>query len=245
MHIQAPDRIVDLQIPAEFIADRYVACLDVMGIRARLRTQGVDGVAAMYAGIVGYVEVLKSAAAVGAGPLGTIQFFQGIEVAVFSDSIFLFSSGLDFYIDGISQLSNLIFQQCLARDVPISGGIASGRTVVWPERGVYVGDGIVAAYELQNKIDIIGVVADPTLRSTELDGPALVPIKGGAPEHLKFPGFLRPGTAAGTLLKPNPDDVQAGFLRCRNAAPPAKQHKYDNGRALLERTLRQSFAQYP
>src|SRR5208282_1488924 len=75
------------------------------------------------------------------------------------DSIFVFGAS-----DTIETLNDVIystlalFRVFLRSGLPLAGAIAKGNAVVSPDRGVYLGSGIVSAYELANSIDIVGVV---------------------------------------------------------------------------------------
>lgn len=242
---------------------RYVASLDLLGFRNALETYGIDKMSRAYSSALSYARAIKSArktlfqeaispgysedegnpdsAEMFAEPRhieSTAAYPTIIHHAVFSDSLFLFSE--DISADScrdLIDLSNAIFQIFLSWRLPLCGGIAKGECIVWPERQIYLGDAIVQAFELQSKVDIVGVVCHSDVPSSErLSSAVKVPLKVKCCEsqsclELRVPLPLPAIRQGMWTSKP---DLVACFQALAKSAPPQAQSKYVNGRRVVE-----------
>ncbi len=81
------------------------------------------------------------------------------EVAVFSDSIFIFTEDdSDESLNDLCEFCFSIYRVFLNRLLALRGGIAAGEAIVDREDKVYVGQGIIDAHKLEISLDLTGIV---------------------------------------------------------------------------------------
>jgi hypothetical protein len=181
------------------LRQRYQACLDVLGFIAALARLGAVNLANAYDTAIKISKLHRETAKriltnPGVIKLGEPQ--EGVDVPIypnifhvefFSDTIFVFT--IDDSDESLSQLSEicyLIFTVFMRQGLTLRGGIARGESIVFPEDNLYVGQGIVEAYKLEQSLDLVGIVLQKGL-ACSASRPALITYKCGHSEELHVP----------------------------------------------------------
>jgi hypothetical protein len=151
--------------------DRFVAFFDILGFRNALRVRTLSELAQDYR--QSKIEARQTQAMTVrysnpfAGSFEGGQFFVEIEdpVAVFSDSIFVFTKDTSYNsIHAICQFANTLFRLFLKRKLPLRGAITQGEVVIDASNSLFLGQPIVDAYDLAESIDGLGIVLSPELQ---------------------------------------------------------------------------------
>jgi len=195
---------------------RYVAILDILGFKNKLRSHGAATIRDLYASArdITYEEkirVKKIQAALTCADLKTVLLEEmkegpAIELAqgpikkraypkiehltIFSDSLFVFAQDAELdSLEQITKFSNFVFQEFLLAGLPLRGAVALGEVVVWAEKNIFLGQGIVTAYELEQSLDIVGIVVqdDGQAATPFLSEQLPIPLSCGDVKQLKVP----------------------------------------------------------
>lgn len=174
---------------------RCVGCFDILGFRNALKTVGAKNLAELYHNAISdtnqqKADILQLHQA--NGEVRTASKFTNIEhIAFFSDSIFVFTTDTsDSSCVKIAEFANTIFQIFFLAGLPLRGGISCGETIIMPTKGLFLGEGIVQAYELEQSLDIIGIVMDdnvPALSNNETTRRLDISLKCGHKSNLRVP----------------------------------------------------------
>ncbi len=178
---------------------RYVACLDVLGFSKALESD-LLGLANAYSAAIKiarnmqesarFVADRKAGHTLNGMPLkGTLvrDFPHIMEVAVFSDSIFIFTE--DESADSLTEICEycfLVYREFLRQLLPLRGGITRGEAIVIPKDRLYLGQAIVDAWTLEQSLDLTGIVLKSGLNCAA-SVEAEVTFAGGHKERLHVP----------------------------------------------------------
>lgn len=156
----------------------HVACLDVLGFTKALQNDVHSLFQAYYVAIDMAQRTVESYTFVqkypgvthidGSRPEGSevLEFPHIEKVAVFSDSIFVFTKTES--PDALTNLCEycfLIYRKFLSLGLPLRGGIASGEAIVQPQSNIFLGQAIVDAWQIEQSLDLTGIVLDQNLES--------------------------------------------------------------------------------
>lgn len=248
---------------------RYAACIDLLGFRQTYKALGATKLAQAYRRAIAvieaerqssqssFIEIVCAEYPEDEGRPGSADMFAEpklvgvyklypkiIETVIFSDTFFIFTE--DDSNDScrqIAEVANLVFQVCLAHDLPTCGAIALGEALLWPEERVYLGDAIIDAYELQNSLDIVGIVVHQTAQSAAacFSAPMNVAVKaplGHPPMSKMLQVPLPPGSGHG-VTSVTPGGLLATFRQLQSPLPPGSKPwaKYDNGLPIVKTML--------
>ncbi len=157
------------------------------------------------------------------------EMYSRIErIVVFSDSLFAFTkddTAQD--LSKICQFANTVFKIFMKEGLPLRGAIAHGETIVDPEHSLYLGDGIVKAYLLEEQLKIVGVVLHPDLNpenpheTAELE----VALKDDKSQKLRIP------VIGSTILFPA--EAAPAFLKLARLAGESERQRYVNSEAIV------------
>jgi hypothetical protein len=153
------------------LGKRFIASLDVLGF-SNLVKQDVGRLYDAYWTSIKIVRSHEESAHFipdhpgivpidGSKPPGTmVRSFPHIyEVAVFSDSMFIFTDDAsDESLNDLCEFCISIYQVFLNRQLALRGAIVAGEAIVDREDKVYVGQGIIDAHNLEKSLDLTGIV---------------------------------------------------------------------------------------
>lgn len=139
-----------------------MALFDVLGFSHRLRNDGMDSIFALYREMVTNVIAKEPMVCLGARDVGDgtqcpVLFSADIRYTYFSDTIMLWMP-LERLLAGpfVQRCADLVCE-ALSMRVPLRGAIALGEAVMHKASGMYLGDPIVDAHELEEAQDWVGV----------------------------------------------------------------------------------------
>lgn len=160
-------------------AERYVAFLDIMGFKDRVWRKLHTDVVHDLDLLVPTVKKLKAKAeqSLKMAKMGTARYKVSMIVRplMFSDSILLVS-GDDTWESAYAMFDAIqrIMLQGMDNDIPIKGALACGEETADFTKSLHFGRPLIDAYELQDELQMYGVVlhhtAEKTLAETQLDG---------------------------------------------------------------------------
>jgi len=227
---------------------RYVALMDILGFKAVLAEYGSAKLAEIYKASLDrvrehYLAMLTSS--VTTKQISLLDFSEKVlssheekrpvfsyleRPVIFSDSIMLFSiddSKNSLY--EVVNFANITFQEFLRQRLPLRGAVSFGNSVVDVDAGLYVSDGIVKAHEIEQSLDIIGIVVDPTISVEPFDCcTTAVAMKQAASQDFRIPKFSPDGYAGYDVYA-----MWASFDKCRETAPESLQGRYKNSEKIL------------
>lgn len=125
--------------------DRYIAFLDIMGMKNLLETEGVAVIHSLYSELDDITKVYK----------------DQLIINYYSDSIM--AATVDGSVDGYQSLVLFcarIEAYCIQRSYAVNGAISFGSVTIDVERNIWLGKPLAWVYELQNKLFFYGVVLD-------------------------------------------------------------------------------------
>lgn len=246
----------------------YVASLDLLGFKNALENYGAQAMAAIYAEAislasrtqhatketaVAYVEngYLEDEGRPGSADMFAYRkvipdlrqpAYPGITNAIFSDSLFFFTTNqTPSSLRTIIDLSNAVFQVFLSHKLPMRGAISKGECIVWPEKTIYVGSGIVKAFTLQESLNIVGVVCDGDIESSEKQSEpipiALRPICEHMEPNTKYLRAPRPLPQIREQMWQTKPDFNQLYKDLRQEAVGRASEKYRNGISVVESML--------
>lgn len=144
-----------------------MAILDVLGFSARLRNDGVDSVFSLYQEMVKNVIAKEPMVCLGARDVGDgaqcpVLYSADIRYAYFSDTILLWMP-LERLLSGpfIQRCADLICE-ALSMHVPLRGAIALGDAIMHKASGMYLGQPLIDAHELEEAQEWLGVAFTST-----------------------------------------------------------------------------------
>jgi hypothetical protein len=150
-------------------SDRFVGYFDILGFRNAIYRRGITSLTEVYSEAIELMHQTQIAKFEIVGPAQStgqiMKWFEKIDhVTIFSDSIFVFSkdsSPVSF--TAMCQFSNTIFRHFFRRMLPLRGAIVHGDVVLDAKKNLFLGDGIIMAYELAESLNALGVVLSPDL----------------------------------------------------------------------------------
>jgi hypothetical protein len=153
--------------------ERYVAFLDIMGFRERVFRDSHKQVKNMFESLYPTIALFKDLAKKKLGRK-TIDndldkeyasfFPSAVFPVTFSDSIILVSNGGSLgSANSVLLYVELILYRAITRGIPLKGAIAYGKMTADLEKSIYFGKPLIDAYELQNELQLYGVVMHNTM----------------------------------------------------------------------------------
>lgn len=213
------------------VTRRFVACMDVLGFKNELEKNVMTLADAYTTAVMISRRTKDSCRTVDKNP-GVIiigkerevseipEFPHIVEVAVFSDSIFVFTD--DESSDSLTNLCEyifLVYREFLSKELPLRGGIAAGEAILLPEERIYLGQAIVEAYKIEQSLDLTGIVLQPGLKSPAT-AEAEVTFKSGLKQRMLVPTH-RNGMANG-------EQQAKTFQIAAVQAGPTHRARYEN-----------------
>lgn len=134
-----------LDIPNNITKNRYIAFLDIMGVKKLLGTEGVGKVYTLYSEINDMTNVYK----------------DRLIINYYSDSIM--AATADESTDGYEALVLFcarIEAFCIKKGYAVNGAISYGNITIDKDRNIWLGEPLSSVYELQSKLFFYGIVLD-------------------------------------------------------------------------------------
>ena len=126
--------------------NRYIAFLDIMGMKKLLKTEGVGKVYTLYSEIDDITKVYRE---------------RHLIINYYSDSIM--AATVDDSTDGYEALVLFCAQieaYCFKKGYAVNGAISYGSITIDRERNIWLGEPLARVYELQKKLFFYGIVLD-------------------------------------------------------------------------------------
>ncbi len=126
--------------------NRFIAFLDIMGIKNLIKTEGVKKIYMLYAEIDDITKVYRK---------------NNLIINYYSDSIM--AATIDDSVDGYESLVLFCAQieaYCIKHGYAVNGAISYGTITIDKERNIWLGEPLARVYELQNKLFFYGIVLD-------------------------------------------------------------------------------------
>jgi hypothetical protein len=168
--------------------ERYIAFLDIMGTKDRLQREGHDKSLVKHKALLFTKRMIDIIPA-----LPEKDKLADIKCVMFSDSIILISEdNLDKSLKDMISITRFLLHSALKIGLPIKGAIASGRYTYSKVNSINFGQPLIDAFELQNELQLFGVVLHHTVEETlrkydTIDESAIVnirvPMKSGNITH--------------------------------------------------------------
>lgn len=218
---------------------RYVACLDVLGFTSAIQ-RNLNQLCDAYSVAVKLAKRTQEAERFFPNATQTIgKPLEGrherihphiFEVAVFSDSIFVFTDNESIEsLVGLCEYCFLIYREFLSKGLTLRGGIAGGEAIVAPEDRIYIGQAIIDAWKLEQSLDLTGIVLKAGLACAAAVE-AEVTLKCGHREHLMVPTHRDHNVDGKSQTK--------SFQRLRAQAGPALAKRYTNSEPVVAAMLK-------
>lgn len=160
--------------------------------------------------------------------------------SIFSDSIFVVSHGST--LEGLRQIAHMAstaFFHFFSEELPLRGAIAKGS--VWWNRNtdVRLGPGITTAYELAEKLDVLGVAIAPGIELPEnADDSVPFAIKGDDPQPATTPLGVPLQLSRNSLPMCYPRNFLEQFdgfaAKPENRATEKLRRRYETSRPVME-----------
>lgn len=128
--------------------NRFIAFMDIMGIKNLIKTEGVKKIYMLYAEIDDITKVYRK---------------NNLIINYYSDSIM--AATIDDSVDGYESLVLFcarIEAYCIEKGYAVNGAISYGSITIDTERNIWLGEPLASIYDLQNKILFYGVALDAT-----------------------------------------------------------------------------------
>lgn len=139
-----------------------LAIFDVLGFSARMKDQKIDAMFSLYQAMIDRVIAKEPMRCLGARDVGDgkkcpVLFSADIRYAYFSDTILLWMP-LEKLLAGpfVQRCADLVCE-ALMLQVPLRGAIALGEVVIHKATGMYLGEPIIEAHDLEEAQEWIGV----------------------------------------------------------------------------------------
>ena len=126
--------------------NRFIAFLDIMGIKNLIKTEGVKKIYMLYAEIDDITKVYRK---------------NNLIINYYSDSIM--AATIDDSVDGYESLVLFCAQieaYCIKNGYAVNGAISYGTITIDKERNIWLGEPLSWVYDLQNKLFFYGIVLD-------------------------------------------------------------------------------------
>ena len=126
--------------------NRFIAFLDIMGIKNLIKTEGVKKIYMLYAEIDDITKVYRK---------------NNLIINYYSDSIM--AATIDDSVDGYESLVLFCAQieaYCIKNGYAVNGAISYGIITIDKERNIWLGEPLSWVYDLQNKLFFYGIVLD-------------------------------------------------------------------------------------
>lgn len=130
----------------DFTKNRYIAFLDIMGMKKLLETEGLAVIHSLYSEIDDISKVYSG---------------HYLIINYYSDSIM--AATIDDSIDSYQSLVLFCARMesyCIKKGYAVNGALSFGCVTVDVERNIWLGEPLAWVYELQNKLFFYGVVLD-------------------------------------------------------------------------------------
>lgn len=132
-------------MPEQINRNRYIAFLDIMGMKKLLETEGMTVIHSLYSKIDDITTIYK----------------DQLIINYYSDSIM--AATVDDSVDGYQSLVLFcarIESYCIKNGYAVNGAVSFGSITIDEERNIWLGEPLAWVYELQNKLFFYGVVLD-------------------------------------------------------------------------------------
>lgn len=144
-----------------------MAIFDVLGFSTRLRNDKIDSVFSLYQKMVRSVIVKEPMRCLGARDMGDgtrcpALYSADIRYVYFSDTIMLWMPLEPLFAGPFVQRCADLVCEALSLHVPLRGAIALGDAVMHKASGMYLGDPLIDAHELEEAQEWIGVAFAPS-----------------------------------------------------------------------------------
>jgi hypothetical protein len=226
--IQVRDNLTasDSMTPAEYV----IAFLDVLGFRARVRTTSLPVLITEYERLLGDIAWSKRVPIVRLQAGVVDQWVTRVVVA--SDSILLWSDVRPEAIDMLLTSASRVLGRAAEMGWPLRGTITAGACVMHEQNGVFIGEALVRAVELEKGQNWLGCAVDDRALDHAAAGRTVrthvdvvwhdVPTKRGCPR-------LR----AALWWKDSAPEARGRLLELRNMVPRRQRQKYDAALAFV------------
>lgn len=153
--------------------NRFVAFLDIMGFRDMVLRKSHEEIKCMFEALRPTIDSIKDRAqkrVLGIGISEDAPHISFIFPVSFSDSIILISND-DSKYSAISMLVHIedILYKAIDAGIPIKGAIAFGEQTADLDRSLYFGKPLIDAFELQNELQLYGVILHHTMEKYLID----------------------------------------------------------------------------
>lgn len=144
-----------------------MAMLDVLGFSGRARTDGIDPVFSLYKQLVTNVITKEPMRCLGTHDMGDgtrcpALYSADIRYTYFSDTIMLWMPLDPLFAGPFIQRCADLLCEALTLHVPLRGAVALGEAVMHKASGMYIGEPIIDAHELEEAQEWIGVAFAPS-----------------------------------------------------------------------------------
>lgn len=150
---------------------RFVAFLDIMGFKDKVFRESHEKVKSMLESLRPTIALIENSTKAGLiqriikspGKDDIVSTPSAVFPVTFSDSIILISGDdSDISAPFIFTYVELILINAINNGIPMKGAIACGELTADPDKSLYFGRPIIDAYELQNELQLYGVVLHHT-----------------------------------------------------------------------------------
>lgn len=132
-------------------AHRYVIFLDIMGFKDRVARNE-------------HKDVFEQLSSLNRDITNIIGSTTDVQIAQFSDSIVLFSKGIESQsLETISKIACGIMLKAIENKIPLKGAIAKGEITCDTSKQLFFGQALIDAYLLEENIQYYGILAHHTV----------------------------------------------------------------------------------
>jgi hypothetical protein len=152
----------------KWTCERFVAFLDIMGFKNKLLVDGHDDVKKM---LMTLHQVLKPIEKI--GEINKLkEKMQNVDSRIssgafpifFSDSIILISSDKSSgSLLVLLRYIEYVFREAISKEIPMKGAIAFSKVTADLDNSIFFGQPLIDAFELQNQLQLYGVVLHNTV----------------------------------------------------------------------------------
>lgn len=221
-------------------SERFVGCFDILGFSDAVRQKGTAALAQVYTQAIEHTAQTKDLDVqfeVLGQVVGQQRWFENIEhVAIFSDTVMVFTKDLSHNsFHEICQFANTVFKLFLYQHLPLRGAIAHGPVILKPSLGLFLGEGILEAHELEQSLDSLGIVLSSKLPAVEAATTTRLckVMQKGNPNALSL---LVPVTGYG-LKSASSENLADKFRELRSEAGQACAPRYQNSEEIVAAML--------
>ena len=204
-------------------ADRFVAFLDIMGVKDRVartnHAQLLEQLTNFNREITSYIGKYKN---------------SEIQLAQFSDSIVLFSNDTtSISLQTLAEVTRGIMQTAINLQIPMKGAIAQGKITCDIPKQLFFGQALIDAYLLEENINYYGILVHHTAEKsvlTLIDNKKIfkdikAPLKSGKISHFELSWYI------------NDDNKDIDLKKISSALKVIRQTVSDSPRKYIDNTL--------